>query len=356
MKIYDIVVLGAGASGLAFANFCNNQNIALIDANNSIAPKMKISGGGRCNITNKSVSSKNYLGDRKFIENILSNFDNKDLINFLNNNNVQTTLENKIVNGQYFCKTSKNIINMLISKIDKKNIFLNRKILEINKKDNYFIIKTSNGQFHSQKLVVATGGLSYPSLNSSSIGYDIAKQFGHKIIKTDPALVGFTVQKEQFWFKNLSGLSLRAKIKVDNKEFIDNILFTHKGCSGPIILNASLYWKKGHININFLPDKKSYLPKRFLKEFRNSLEEKSKEKEKLQNYSFSPAGNFGYTKAEVTKGGIDTAQIDSNTMESKIQKDLYFLGEVLDVTGELGGYNFQFAFSCAKICANKINQ
>ena len=185
--------------------------------------------------------------------------------------------------------------------------------------------------------------MSYPSLGATDIGFKIAQKFGHTIIAPNPALVGFTVQKDQFWFKNLSGLSLEdVEIKVEDKVCRGGMLFTHKGCSGPVILSTSLYWQKGQISIDFLPSKKSYLPKRFKKVIQNS-------KFDIHNYSFSPAGNFGYTKAEVTKGGVDTNEIDVNTMESNLQKGLYFIGEVLDVTGELGGYNFQWAFSSGMV-------
>jgi predicted Rossmann fold flavoprotein len=385
LKIYDIAILGCGASCLAFVNFIDNKNIAIIDANHIIAPKMKISGGGRCNITNKNVSKMNYLGDQEFIESILKSFSNKDLINFLELNNIDISLENKIVNGQYFGKKSTDIIDKLSINIDQKSLFLNHKITNVKKitikEEEYFEIITSKKSFISKKLIVATGGLSYSTLNASDIGFKIAQNFGHKINNLNPALVGFTVQKEQFWFKKLSGISVYCKVCINNKNFLGNILFTHKGCSGPVILNSSLYWSKGNISIDFLPnvDLESLLTnsnkkistiipiaKRFLQEFLLAIDVEDKpiskltqkDKDKLfllKNYIFSPAGNFGYTKAEVTKGGVETSQINPNTMESLLQKNLYFLGEVLDVTGELGGYNFQFAFSSAKVCASSIN-
>jgi predicted Rossmann fold flavoprotein len=385
LKIYDIAILGCGASSLAFVNFIDNRNIAIIDANHIIAPKMKISGGGRCNITNKNVSKTNYLGDQEFIESILKSFSNKDLINFLKSKNINTSLEDKIVNGQYFGKKSTDIIDKLSINIDKKSLFLNHKIIDIKKitikEEEYFEIITSKKSFISKKLIVATGGLSYSTLNASDIGFKIAKNFGHKINNLNPALVGFTVQKDQFWFKKLSGISVYCKVCVNNKNFLGNILFTHKGCSGPVILNSSLYWSRGNISIDFLPNidlenllknsnKKisTIIPiaKRFLQEFLLAIDVEDKpiskltqkDKDKLfllKNYIFSPAGNFGYTKAEVTKGGVETSQINPNTMESLLQENLYFIGEVLDITGELGGYNFQFAFSSAKVCASSIN-
>ena len=196
-----------------------------------------------------------------------------------------------------------------------------------------------------------------------------------------PALVGLTVQKEQFWFKSLSGISFKANVKILKKEFFDDILFTHKGISGPAILNASLYWDKGKIVIDFLPNKEIKelliyknrftitqipLPKRFLKEFFKSigfidkkvkyLKNSDYEKlEYLKNYSFSPAGTFGFERAEVTKGGVDTKELDENLM-SKKNKNLFFIGEVVNVTGELGGYNLQWAFSSGQKVASFLSK
>ena len=266
-----------------------------------------------------------------------------DLLKFLNANRVNPILNEKIVKGTYFCKSSQDVIDMFKKLNSKTKLFLNTEVKDVEFTNDKFIIETNNQQIESKKLIVASGGLSYPSLGATDIGFKIAQKFGHTIIKPNPALVGFTVQKEQFWFKELSGLSLdEVHIKVANKICKGSLLFTHKGCSGPVILSTSLYWQKGQISIDFLPSKKSYLPKRFKKVIQNS-------KFDIHNYSFSPAGNFGYTKAEVTKGGVDTNEIDVNTMESRLQKDLYFIGEVLDVTGELGGYNFQWAFSSAMV-------
>ncbi|NCB13529.1 MAG: aminoacetone oxidase family FAD-binding enzyme, partial [Erysipelotrichia bacterium] len=210
--------------------------------------------------------------------------------------------------------------------------------------------------------------------------FDIAKKFGHTIEKLEPALVGFTVQKEQFWFKNLAGISMPVISFVDEKSFEGSLLFAHKGCSGPVILTTSLYWKKGKIALDFLPKQKIEkflvgnknistaipLPKRFIQEFLQSIELEDKkvstlsneEKEKLKllkYYEFSPAGNFGYTKAEVTKGGINTDEINHNSFESLKQKDLYFIGECLNITGELGGFNFQIVFSQSYVCAQQLN-
>ncbi len=335
--IYDVAIIGAGASGLMAASFLQDKKVCVIESNNQIGAKIKISGGSKCNITNKYLHFSKYLGNTQKVEKTFKKFDNQALLEFLNKNGVFPKLNEKIVKGTYFCKSSSDVINMFKKLTQKSKFYLEHKVYDVEYSNNIFEIKTDKSIIKSKKLIVASGGLSYPSLGASDIGYKIAKKFGHTISNLDPALVGFTVQKEQFWFKELSGLSVDAKIKINEKKVEGKMLFTHKGCSGPAILSASLYWKKGLINIDFLPQKDSYLPKR--------LRQIAKEKNiDLQNYSFAPAGNFGYTKAEVTKGGIALEELDEK-FQSKSQKNLYFIGEVLDVTGELGGYNFQWAFS-----------
>ncbi len=344
-NIYDIAIIGAGASGLMCASNINkinpNKTVCLIDKNSKIGAKIKVSGGTKCNITNKYLSAKKYNGNEEFIDEILKNFNSDDLLKFLQQNDVNPIFNEKIVKGTYFCKSSEDVIQMFRNLTSKSKFSMNTIVEDVEFKDDIFIIRTNNKDILAKKLIVASGGLSYPSLGATDIGMRIAKGFGHTIITPAPALVGFTVQKEQFWFKELSGLSIdEVHIKVGDKICKGGFLFTHKGCSGPVILSTSLYWKKGQISIDFLPNKDSYLPKR-VRQAIKGLDIN------LRNYKISPAGNFGYTKAEVTKGGVNTDEIDVNNMESKLQKGLHFIGEVLDVTGELGGYNFQWAFSSA---------
>ncbi len=356
------------------------KNICIIDSNSKIAQKIKVSGGAKCNITNELVSQNNYLGDKEFAKNILKRFSKNDLLNFLNKNNVFPKINPKIVKGTYFCNSSQDIVDMFALITTKIKKFLDTKVLDISY-NNSFKIVTNKGEIEAKKLIVASGGLSFATLGASSIAFDTAKKFGHNIIDLNPALVGFTVQKEQFWFKELSGLSLFVNIFVEDKKIEGGLLFAHKGFSGPAVLTASLYWKKGKIKIDFLPNKNLdklllgnknistalNLPKRFTLEFLKSIEIEDKpcsklsknEIQKLQilkNYEFSPAGNFGYTKAEVTKGGIDTNEINHTTFESLKQKNLYFIGECLDLTGELGGFNFQIVFSQAYLCALNLNK
>ncbi len=365
---YDLAIVGAGASGLMVASKYQNLNIAIIESNSKIARKIKISGGGRCNVTNSSVTANNYLGDASFISPILANFTQSDLLDFLNTNGCFPKIRKS---GQYFCiRSSEEVIDILTKQTDKATFFLNTIVKEVTK-DDEFIIKTDKQEIRAKKLVVASGGVSYPKIGASDIGLKIAKSFGHSINTKSPALVGFTLQPEQFWMKELSGISLKVIIKVSGQQFCQDLLFAHKGISGPAILKASLYWQKGSLEIDFLANEKlkKYLngsnklistvlplPKRLIKAFLNSMNLEDKkvnelnedDKQKLsllKSYIFSPAGNFGYSKAEVMRGGIDTDEIDCETMMSKLVKDLYFVGECLDVTGELGGYNLQWAFS-----------
>ncbi|MDX4049625.1 aminoacetone oxidase family FAD-binding enzyme [Aliarcobacter skirrowii] len=375
-------MVGAGASGLMFASNLDKKkfkNICLIDSNDKIGQKIKVSGGAKCNITNEFVSENNYLGDRDFAKDILKRFSKDDLLRFLNKNQLFPKINPKIVKGTYFCNSSQDVIdmfNLLTTHIKK---FLSTNVLDISY-NNFFTITTSKGIIEAKKVVVASGGLSYASLGASTIAFDIAKKFDHTIVDLNPALVGFTVQKEQFWFKDLSGLSIFVNIFVEDKKIEGNLLFAHKGFSGPAVLSSSLYWKKGKIAIDFLPNiniekllvgNKNIstalpLPKRFTQEFLKSINLDDKpcsklDKEEfeslkiLKKYSFAPAGNFGYTKAEVTKGGICTDEIDHKTFESLKQKDLYFIGECLNLTGELGGFNFQIVFSQAYLCAKYQN-
>ena len=376
--IYDIAIIGAGASGLMSASFIPKKNIAIIDNNSKIGLKILASGGGKCNVTNKNISADNYLGDRKFIQKTLNNFTNDELLEFLDKFNLQLEIRKY---GQYFCKRSAKDLVDIFAKLTKHcHFFMNSKVLDVEFKEN-FIIKTQNQTIKAKKLIVASGGISYTTIGATPIGYEIAKSFGHSVITPTPALVGLTLQKEQFWMKKLSGISFNVKLSVEDKVLQSDLLFTHKGISGPVVLSGSLYWKKGKISVDFLPesnlkkllDKRSKklissqlaLPKRFLLELLSSLNIEDKpiykltkdEIEKLQilkNYEFAPAGNFGFTKAEVTKGGVSTKEIDDVTFESKFQKNLYFTGEVLDVTGELGGYNFQWAFASAVALAKGL--
>ncbi|MFA6136894.1 MAG: aminoacetone oxidase family FAD-binding enzyme [Sulfurimonas sp.] len=380
MKIYDVLILGAGASGLMCASQIDKvRHVAVVDVNAKVAQKLKISGGGKCNITNVSVGEEHFDGDAELISSVLERFSKEDLLDFLNKNGVKLELRK---NRYYFCKDSSDEIIDVLKKLTRHvEMLLNTEIFEATKIDGIFHIKTSRGTLKSKKLVIATGGKSYTTLGASEIGLKIAKSFGLKVKEFVPALVGMTLQKEQFWMKELSGLSCFVQIKVGDKILKEEMLFAHKGISGPAVLSASLYWQKGNIGINFLPQNTVFdlikgskkqlssvipLPKRLSKAILDALgiedveckkitPQTKEQLQKIHNYEFAPAGNFGFTKAEASRGGVPAEELHPNTLESRHVKNLYFIGEVVDVTGELGGYNFQWAFSSAVACSVSVN-
>ena len=370
----DILIIGGGASALMLASLLPKNSATILETNSKLGAKILVSGGGKCNITNTDMGASYYLGDEGFIAPSLKAFDEDALLQWLERQGLDPVLRKKT---QYFCKDSaKEMMHIFTKTARKQKIVLDTKVLFVDKREDTFYVKTEKQTYQAKRLVVASGGLSFPVLGASSIGYDIAKHFGHSIVKTAPALVGFTVQKEEFFFKALSGASTEVIITVGEVQCKGALLFAHKGLSGPAVLDASLYWEKGKMEIDFLPhfswksiegSKKQLssllpLPKRVTKAFlvQLHLDDKSYqhytqlEKEKLlllSAYVFAPAGTFGYTKAEVTKGGVETLEVDSVTMMSQKEEGLYFIGEVLNVTGRLGGYNFQWAFSSAFSCA-----
>ena len=381
MKIYDVLILGGGASSLMCASQLKNSlNVGIIENNPKIATKLKISGGGKCNITNVEVSSDNFDGDEELINSVLNDFSKDDLLEFLNHGGIEPEIRK---NRYYFCrKSSDEIINILKKQSRHVEILLNTTITETKKVDDMFEVKTSKGLFKSKKLVVATGGKSFQNLGATDIGLKIAKDFGLEIKEFSPALVGMTLQPEQAWMKELSGLSCYVNIKVEDKLLKEEMLFAHKGISGPAVLSASLYWKKGKLGIDFLPNENIFkliksskkllssvipLPKRLSRAILKAIGVEDVEckkitpdtkilLKKIHNYEFAPAGNFGFTKAEVSRGGVLACGLNPKTLESWDIQNLYFIGEVVDVTGELGGYNFQWAFSSGVVCAKALNE
>lgn len=380
MKIYDVLILGAGASSLmCAANLDKKLSVAIVEGNSKIAQKLKISGGSKCNFTNIEVTPNNYEADYDFVCASLEKFSKDDLLHYLHVRGLESELRKE---RYYFCKKSSDeIIDILKKEIRGVELRLSENILHVSKTE-LFEVKTSKETLRAKTVVVATGAKSYATLGATDIGLQIAKSFNIKVKDFHPALVGLTIQREQFWMRELSGLSCYVHVKVGDKILKEELLFTHKGISGPAILSASLYWQKGTISLDFLPNSHIFsllsdskkllssiipLPKRLSKALLEALGVEDIEckkitaqmREKLQkihNYEFSPAGNFGFSKAEVCRGGVLSEELNPYTLESLHVQNLHFIGEVVDVTGELGGYNFQWAFSSAVTCATAINE
>ena len=378
-KIYDVLILGGGASGLMCGAMADkNLEIAIVEHNEKEAKKLKISGGGKCNITNVDVSEDNFDGNYEMLEYALTIFSKEALLEFLQTHNIELELRK---GRYYFCKnSSQDVINLLQAQTKHIKRYLNTEILSLTKEQEIFTLHTPHSKLNARKVVVATGAKSFDKVGASEIGLEIAKSFNIETKPFTPALVGLTLQKEQFWMKELSGLSCYVEIEVAGKIIKEEMLFAHKGISGPAVLSASLYWKSKDITINFLPEcdilqlashsKKLLstlipLPKRLAKALLDALDIKDvvasslthQEREKLSMihaYSFSPAGNFGFSKAEVCRGGVKAEELDIYSLMSKKVENLYFIGEVVDITGELGGYNLQWAFSSGVICAQNL--
>ena len=377
----DVVIIGAGASGLMCGIEAGkrSRSVLIIDHARQPCEKIRISGGGHCNFTNINLQYENYHSSNPhFCKSAIARYTPYDFIYMLKKHGISYYEKE---NGQMFCKNSSaGIINMLKQECNKSGaqMLLNCRIKEIKLiKEHCFHIKTSLGEMESESLVIAAGGLSYPALGATDIGHRIAKQFGLAVIQPRPALVPLTFNSGDIkLFKELSGISIDSIVSCNKKHFRGNILFTHRGLSGPAILNISLYWNiGGNININLLPNSdvhemfltkrqskiklsnllSQYFPDRFSRAFCDAYTESKPlnqytEKElqniahQLHNWKIQPSGTEGFKKAEVTLGGIDTKELSSKTMESKQVPGLYFTGEVVDVTGQLGGYNLHWAW------------
>ncbi|MBQ4493530.1 MAG: aminoacetone oxidase family FAD-binding enzyme [Elusimicrobiaceae bacterium] len=385
MKIFDIAILGAGASGLFSADLLGKAQKIIIESGVKPARKLLASGGGLCNFSNQNMGSEYYFSQNPhFVKSALAAFKTQDFLDILDKNNISYTMR---PSGQYFAKSSKDILNLLLSQIDKKSttFAFENKIISLAKTADIFEIKTDKNIFYAKKVICALGAPTYKKLGGTNTAFKLAKNLGHNIVSPYPALCGILWDKTQKeFFKDLAGLTIKAKLTCQNKTFTEDILFTHEGISGPAVFQLSLYGLQNkEILINFLPsvDFKDFLLKNknniklpanifaeimpkhlaqtLLKDFNKTLPDASKQdlkylEERFCALKIQVQNTYDYDKSEVCAGGIDTKEISSKTFESLKCKDLYFIGECLDITGQLGGYNLHFAWASAKACINAI--
>ena len=390
MKTADVIIIGAGAAGLMCAGTAaaRGRRVIVIEHTRKVGEKIRISGGGRCNFTNLYCGPDNFMSQNPhFCKSALSRFTPQDFLEMVKASGIAyhekpyEDYADQSARGQLFCdESSRQIIELLIARCDSAEILTNTKVQTIEQTAEGFHLHTSQGEFESASLVIASGGLSIPKIGASNFGYEQAKNFGLEIIPPRAALVPLTfdpalLQKTA----SLSGLSVDARVSFEKTAFREGLLFTHRGLSGPSILQISSYWEEGQpIMIDFLPDQevlealksaRKTSPKQQLRtvlaelvpqRLAQLLAEGSGHDERMADLSdhklaeiaafvkswrVLPAGTEGYRTAEVTRGGVDTNGISSKTFEAKEVPGLYFIGEVLDVTGHLGGHNFQWAWA-----------
>jgi len=379
MKNYDAIIIGAGAAGLmaAIQLHKRKKTALIIDMGDKPARKVAISGGSKCNFTNTHADWTHYFGKNpRFVMSALAQWTPDDTLNWARAHKIETYEKEP---GRYFCKNSANdILDALLHDIGDTKIQYSTTVETVQKNDDKFIVKTNNGEFVAKSVIIASGGLSYPVLGVSNIGHVIAKQFGHKIEPVRPALCAI---KTKSFSSELAGISVRAEIKINKNKLNGDLLFTHFGIGGPVVYRASLFGSQ-QMHINFAPDtdvfeflksakqkngKKTVanvlseiLPNnlarflcddmRHIADFRDA--ELKQVAEKVNNFEIVDANAIGLQSAEVTAGGVSTDKISSKTMESLLCPGLYFAGEVIDVTGDLGGYNIQWAFSSGFTAGN----
>ncbi|MEE9273321.1 MAG: NAD(P)/FAD-dependent oxidoreductase [Robiginitomaculum sp.] len=393
MVNFDIIIIGAGAAGMMCGAIAGARSgsgsVLLIDSAKSAGEKIRISGGGRCNFTNIFTAPHNFISQNPhFCKSALAGYSPQDFIHMVNQHKIKWHEKEK---GQLFCDESANqIIGMLRAACkDAGNRFVFETLIaDIKKTDDGFILTTDKQSYMCTSLVIATGGPSIPKMGASGFGYKVAKQFGLKVIDPQPALVPFTFTdgfKETL--KDLSGTSLDACVSCKGAHFDGAVLFTHRGLSGPAILQISTYWQAGDaicvdlapsIDVfarlkearictakqkpsvflaQFLPKKiAAYLVKDCRYQRLADMNDDALETlaQSVHAWPLKPAGTEGFRKAEVTRGGVDTNALSSKTMQVRTIPGLYFIGEVVDVTGHLGGYNFQWAWASGYACGNAL--
>ncbi|KWV90648.1 hypothetical protein AUC45_14965 [Erythrobacter sp. YT30] len=393
MEQFDVIVLGAGAAGLMCAARAGKRSlrVAVLEKAEKPGKKILISGGGRCNFTNIHAGPENYLSSNPhFAKSALARYTPQDFIDLVDTHDIawhEKTL------GQLFCDGSaKQIVQMLLDECPESvNVICDADVEAVAREDGAFAVSASGKRFSAPNLVIATGGPSIPKMGATGIAYDLARQFGLKVVEPRPALVPLTLGGEDVLFRELSGVSAPVRARAGKATFEEAALFTHKGLSGPAILQVSSYWKHGEeIGITFTPEaggdwlieekKKNQrrtladilsdsLPNRLAEALAERISpevgiagtlgdntDKSlrKVEQRLSDWRFSPNGTEGFAKAEVTIGGISTAELSSQTMEAKRVRGLYAIGEAVDVTGWLGGYNFQWAWASGVACGDAL--
>ncbi|MGB0573910.1 MAG: NAD(P)/FAD-dependent oxidoreductase [Hyphomicrobiales bacterium] len=382
-NLFDVIVIGGGAAGFMSAIQAGKRGrqTIILERSKKFGEKIRISGGGRCNFTNLYTNKSNFISENpNFVISALSQYSNQDFIGLVKQHNIR--FHEKTL-GQLFCdESSKLIINMLIEESKKAGVILRHEVNvhEVFKEGELFCVNIGVETLKSKSVVVATGGLSIPKMGATNFGYELAKKFGIKIVDTNPALVPLTFSDSLLSkCKELSGLSLDALVSHGKESFREGMLFTHRGLSGPSILQISSYWKLGdNISIDlapnldtfsFLIERKKSTPKQYISniiaeiipkrlslsicaengisgvisDYSNKVLEQLSEQ--INKWVVHPNGSEGYRTAEVTLGGIDTNELSSKTMMVKKHPGLYFVGELVDVTGHLGGHNFQWAWS-----------
>jgi predicted Rossmann fold flavoprotein len=388
----QVLVIGGGAAGLMCAATAGyrGKTVTVLEGSNRCGKKILMSGGGRCNFTNTGTGPGNFLSrNPHFCKSALARYRPVDFIEMVERHGIAYH-EKEL--GQLFCdESSKQIVKLLLDECDWAGVHIATGIAisSIRFAGDRFEVETAQGIFRAEKLVVATGGLSIPSMGASGLGYTIARQFGHALIETRAGLVPFTLSgKPLEQYAELAGVALPIAVRVGGTEFRNALLFTHRGLSGPAILQISSYWSLGEaIEIDLLPGRDAgtellalqqqghkaelktvlaeWLPKRLAQLlctvfFSNKPVNQYKHAElrdiafALQHWRITPSGTEGYRTAEVTLGGVDTEGVSSSSFESKHQPGLYFIGEVLDVTGHLGGYNFQWAWASGHAAGSAV--
>ena len=387
---YDVIIIGAGGSGLMAAIHAatRGRRTLVIDHANRAGKKMLVSGGGKCNITNRHIAVADYFGaDNKFCKYALRRFPTSSVIHMLQEANIE--IEER-ESGRIFCKKGAiEIVSYLVRTAENQGVhfLMNANLSEVKHEDASFFVKCGERLFESKHLLLATGGLAWPQIGATPLGYELAKQFGHTILPLKPALAGFILPPDAALL-NLQGISLHVQLQIKGKNKIieEPLLFTHRGISGPAVLQASCFWEKGDVvSINFLPSDDiilimhqpengrlqvkhlvtQFLPERLAQRLipehlsARKTAELSKAERKviagcIHNYPVIPDATEDFSKAEVTSGGVATHEINPKSMESLLKKGLFFSGEVMDITGKLGGYNIHWAFASGYIAGQNI--